>query len=47
MKKILLIASMVVGALMVKAADDRHSVTIGRDHLVDITAVVKTAPRLS
>jgi formylglycine-generating enzyme required for sulfatase activity len=44
MKKILLIASIVVGALMAKAADDRHSVTIGNDHLANITAVVKTSP---
>jgi formylglycine-generating enzyme required for sulfatase activity len=44
MKKILFIASIIVGALMVKAADDTHSVTVGRDRLVNITAVVKTSP---
>ncbi|MGA3008597.1 MAG: formylglycine-generating enzyme family protein, partial [Opitutaceae bacterium] len=44
MKKLLFIASIFIGILMAKAADYRHSVTIGGEHLTNITAVVKLSP---
>jgi hypothetical protein len=44
MKKLLFVASILIGALMAKAADDAHSITFRGDHLVNITAVVKTDP---
>jgi formylglycine-generating enzyme required for sulfatase activity len=46
MRKILCVAGFFIAALMARATDGANSVTIGGQHLVNITAVVKISPTM-